>query len=104
MNQNIVGKYALVDKDAENFDKYMSTIGVNFLLRKAAKYMAQQCEVILTEDGIQIITSSTVRSSNETFVWNVGKKVTTMDGRSVESTLTFDAESQKCTNTGWFGF
>lgn len=38
---NFNGKYKLTDKDADNFEKYMTALGCNFMTKKAAKHMNQ---------------------------------------------------------------
>merc|ERR1712150_121798 len=84
----VSGKFTLTGKDADNFDKYMAAVGVGLILRKAAKHMSQNVELIETANGVQVITTSSVKSSNETFEFGVEKDVTTMDGRKTKSTMT----------------
>ena len=81
------GSYTLIDKDADNFEKYMSAVGVGFILKKAAKNMSQSVKIEVDGENIHVITTSPVKSSDEKFVFGVVRPVTTMDGRKVQCSL-----------------
>merc|ERR1719186_1181738 len=87
----VLGKWKL-DKN-ENFDEYMSKIGVNWALRKAGSMASSTTEITKEGDNYRINTQSTVKSSNEAFTPGVERDVTTMDGRKVKATLTVNGET-----------
>lgn len=99
----LAGKFTLVDKDADNFEKYMSAVGVNFVLKKAAKHLNQTIEIKLTANGVHVITTSTVKSSDETWEWDVERDVTTMDGRKCKGTMSKVSDSQMVMTEKWNG-
>ena len=82
------GTFTIIEKDADNFDNYMAQVGVNIILRKAAKYLPQTVKIYkVSSKCIRIITSSTLRSSDETFILGEERSVLTMDFRRVRSVL-----------------
>merc|ERR1712088_2439 len=93
------GHYTLTDKDVDNFEKYMSSVGVGMILRKAAKGLNQTVTISCDGDKIHIVTKSTVKSSDEVFNVGVERAVTTMDGRKVMATLNRNADGNGWTIT-----
>lgn len=82
------GTFSVIQKDSENFEKYMTKLGVNFILKMAAKISNQIITIDTTDkETIKIVTSSKLKSSSQIYVPNVEKLVQTMDGRSVKQTL-----------------
>merc|ERR1711931_129555 len=91
MAESFNGTFVLTEKDAENFEKYMIAVGVNFVTRKAGKNLSQTIIIEVSGNNIHIKTQSTFKSSDEKYTFGVPAKVTTMDGRATDTTLTYNS-------------
>ncbi|XP_050797403.1 fatty acid-binding protein 5-like [Gopherus flavomarginatus] len=88
---DFVGKWSLVS--SEGFDEYMKELGVGMALRKMGS-MAKP-DVYITKDGdtITIKTESTFKSSQLSFKLGEKCEENTLDGRKVQTLITFDGNT-----------
>ncbi|XP_032643072.1 fatty acid-binding protein 5-like [Chelonoidis abingdonii] len=88
---DFVGKWSLVS--SEGFDEYMKELGVGMALRKMGS-MAKP-DVYITKDGdtITIKTESTFKSSELSFKLGEKCEENTLDGRKVQTLITFDGNT-----------
>uniref|UniRef100_A0A8C0HK35 Fatty acid binding protein 5 n=1 Tax=Chelonoidis abingdonii TaxID=106734 RepID=A0A8C0HK35_CHEAB len=78
---------------SEGFDEYMKELGVGMALRKMGS-MAKP-DVYITKDGdtITIKTESTFKSSELSFKLGEKCEENTLDGRKVQTLITFDGNT-----------
>jgi len=96
MSNPLFGNWKLMKN--ENFDEYMSAVGVGWVLRKAGAAASSSTRIsseglllyviifnIFLDGGVRVATTSTVKSSNNFFKFSgVQNDETTLDGRQVK--------------------
>ncbi len=86
------GKYTR--SKCEDYEAFLNELGVGFLLRKAAT-ISTPVMVITQEDGgkWKIVTSTTLKSMEMTFVLGEEFEETTTDGRNCKTTVTQEGDN-----------
>jgi len=90
MARPVFGGWKLVKN--ENFDEYMAKIGVGWVMRKAGAAATSTTTIAAEGSDVRITISSTVKSADNVYKIGVAQPETTMDGRSVQSTVSWDGE------------
>jgi len=94
----IAGKYQLTK--SENFDEYMKAVGVGMVMRKLASTAKPVTEISQGDDGWNIKTSTTFKTTEIKFKLGEPFEEDTADGRKCTSTIVLDGETlvhtQKC--------
>lgn len=82
------GKYIL--HKSENFDAFMSALGVNYFLRKMGNTLTPELTIDVNDAHLKLTSVSTFKTT--TLEFDVGKEfeTTTVDGRKVRSTVTLE--------------
>ncbi|KAK6186365.1 hypothetical protein SNE40_008413 [Patella caerulea] len=89
---------------SENFDEYMKSMDVSFVLRKVGNSITSYEEIRQNGDEWEILVTSTFK--NQTLKFKLGEEFDehTMDGRHVKSTFTLEddvlVQIQKATKVG----
>ena len=93
MDFNFNGKYTSVS--AENYDEYLKTLGVSFLLRKAWLAATPIVEITETAPGKwKMVTITSFNTSAVEFEEGVPCDEKTFDGRDCKTTFVFDTETR----------
>ena len=71
----------------------MSKIGVGWVLRKAGAAASSTTTISAEGDAVRINIQSTVKSANQLYPIGQAVSETTMDGRNVQSTVTWDKDN-----------
>ncbi|KAK6190203.1 hypothetical protein SNE40_002123 [Patella caerulea] len=92
------GKWNMME--SENFDEYMKAVGVGLVMRKLAGAAKPQQDIKVDGDKIQILTSTTFKSTDLSF--ELGKEFdeVTGDGRNVKSICTLEGNTLKHVSKG----
>jgi len=94
----IAGKYQLTK--SENFDEYMKAVGVGMVMRKLASTAKPVTEISQGDDGWNIKTSTTFKTTEIKFKLGEPFEEDTADGRKCQSTIVLEGETlvhtQKC--------
>merc|ERR1712130_1091295 len=90
MARPVFGSWKLVKN--ENFDEYMAKIGVGWVMRKAGAAATSTTTIAAEGSDVRITISSTVKSADNVYKIGVAQPETTMDGRSVQSTVSWDGK------------
>uniref|UniRef100_A0A452HU99 Cytosolic fatty-acid binding proteins domain-containing protein n=1 Tax=Gopherus agassizii TaxID=38772 RepID=A0A452HU99_9SAUR len=88
---DFVGKWSLVS--SEGFDEYMKELGVGMALRKMGSMAKPDVYIIKDGDTITIKTESTFKSSQLSFKLGEKCEENTLDGRKVQTLITFDGNT-----------
>ncbi|XP_039382777.1 fatty acid-binding protein 5-like [Mauremys reevesii] len=88
---DFVGKWSLLSSDG--FDEYMKELGVGMALRKMGSMAKPDVYIIKDGDTITIKTESTLKSSQLNFKLGEKCEETTLDGRKVQTLITFDGNT-----------
>merc|ERR1711990_650237 len=94
INKNLYGKWELAEADSANFDAYMKKCGVGMVTRIAAKAMKQTLGIVddAAPGKIHLTTTSSLKSSDDTFLLDEEQDETTLDGRKCRTTFKITAE------------
>merc|ERR1712154_170310 len=93
--QNLYGKWELVEGDSSNFNEYMKKCGVGMATRMAAKVMKQTLGIIddAEEGKIHLTTESSLANSDQVFVLGDEEQdEKTLDGRRCKTTFQVTAD------------
>ncbi|XP_056374572.1 myelin P2 protein-like isoform X2 [Hyla sarda] len=88
MSEELLSTWKLTENCSEKFDKYMDSVGVPFLTRKAACHLKPDVEITKNGDVWCIKTLSTFKNTELSFTLNEEIDETTADGRKVKSIFT----------------
>ncbi|XP_030409204.1 fatty acid-binding protein 5-like [Gopherus evgoodei] len=88
---DFVGKWSLIS--SEGFDEYMKELGVGMALRKMGSMAKPDVYIIKDGDTITIKTESTFKSSQLSFKLGEKCEENTLDGRKVQTLITFDGNT-----------
>lgn len=100
--ENLIGNWKCIEFDSNNLDNYLSQLGVSWAIRKVAKKCGQTIKIERIDSnskqssteqsngsnqGLHIITTTTLTQTDDIFYFNIPRQVTTKDGR--KSTVIF---------------
>jgi len=85
------GKWKM--ESSENFDEYMKTLGVGFVLRKMGNTMVPTVEITETDGEYELKTITTFKTTTIKFKLGESFEEETADGRKVQATLTMDGNT-----------
>ncbi|KAH1176992.1 fatty acid-binding protein 5-like [Mauremys mutica] len=88
---DFVGKWSLFSSDG--FDEYMKELGVGMALRKMGSMAKPDVYIIKDGDTVTIKTESTLKNSQLSFKLGEKCEETTLDGRKVQTLITFDGNT-----------
>lgn len=91
MASGLAGKWIL--ESSENFDEYMTVLGVNIITRTMAKAAVPTQEIKVNGDEWYIKTSTTFKTTEISFKIGEEFDETTADGRKVKTTCTIDGNT-----------
>ncbi|KAM9165937.1 fatty acid-binding protein 5-like [Pangshura tecta] len=88
---DFVGKWSFIS--SEGFEDYMKELGVGMALRKMGSMAKPDIYIIKDGDTITIKTESTFKSSQLSFKLGEKCEENTLDGRKVQTLITFDGNT-----------
>nr|XP_033789696.1 myelin P2 protein-like [Geotrypetes seraphini] len=88
MTEAFEGTWKLINSD--NFDKYMESIGVSFIVRKAVEALKPNVIISRKGDDICLTTESTFKTTNLNFCLGKEFSEKTADGRDAKTIITLD--------------
>ncbi len=89
----IAGKYKRTK--CENYDEFLSKVGVGFLLRKAATASTPTMEIVDLGGGKwKVTTATTMKSMSVEFEFDKAFDEETPDGRSVKTTMSKESDTK----------
>ncbi|XP_037071640.1 sodium/calcium exchanger regulatory protein 1-like [Pollicipes pollicipes] len=91
MTDKMVGKWKM--ESSENFDEYMKTLGVGFMMRKMGNTLVPTVEITEADGEYELKTVTTFKTTVIKFKLDVPFEEETADGRKVQATMTMDGNT-----------
>jgi len=83
--------------EEKDYDKFLSAVGVGFLLRKAATASTPTMTISKSGDKWTMVTATTLKKIELQFVLGVPFDESTPDGRDVTTTVTMEGDNKLIT-------